>query len=417
MEIKRNDQFYNSEIEYISSFSSSLDEYNNIIKKYQDEHPATTENILEYLKIKNKDIKNIPTDEMDKIIRDYNSYVYDQALCLREEYVSTNWKDAYKEELPPDFIWCVCYTEFGKIITSFYDISSNEWGHHKDTNNMTGRTYNNVHYWTPLKFDKLPNVIDGISYINFPEHRHKINKEGLYVHIMPNDICRFTLNHARKYDSYPLRGILSAYSNFTKAQSNEILSIELISIDPDDENNNIIQSNILKEKLSSLEWHIKVVNDETEQQRQKAKQNNENNKFNKLSQSIFEHYDDVKESIVEICRCKNISSEDMDEILNNLETVVFKRQTGKTTRIINDIIDKFYNCPIYTPILIKDHDNITSSMRYLIKLINERLENCNIEYMISRNYADGEWYITRKSETPYEIACVKLEKILTKYNL
>ena len=96
------------------------------------------------------------------------------------------------------------------------------------------------------------------------------------------------------------------------------------------------------------------------------------------------------------------------------------RATGRTTRIVNKIVDDFYSLPMGTPIPVIDHDQnpTTQSKKYIKDKVSERLYNIQgVQWGKDRN---GNYTITRTTPTYREEALKNLQELnetLHKYGM
>jgi hypothetical protein len=90
----------------------------------------------------------------------------------------------------------------------------------------------------------------------------------------------------------------------------------------------------------------------------------------------------------------------LEQIERYEQWLISNRATGRTARLVDDYVQKFFNEPMNTPIAIQDHYNDRFSDYQLLQKVVKRLDN---EYPNIKYEKDNlKCVITRTSMTPRE---------------
>jgi len=421
--MKINEKEYNSIFDYINEISTVLDEYHKVYNNYIDMHPVTPENILKYLETNSTSIFKVTDENVNSYINEYKHYVEQSASVEQYNYIKNQWNPEIIK--PEAFIWCIAYTSHHRLHACIYDDVLDKWtdNGYFDTSikstKLAGPEYEKVLFWTPLCFDKpAGTVIDCISYVDFPEHRFMEGTAGKYVEFMPNDICKFRMKYG-KVTTKPYLYRTMTYKQFQDNYTfNDIVEILLETADIEDTINNEILKKNISEKLELLERHIKAANEKIESNI-KNMVCTEESEYAYLSKSIPAHFNEVIDTVMKQCKNKNLDESIIYEFQQLIEIIAYKRQTGKSTKLINETVNKFFELPMHTAIPVKDHCEI-ENIRFFIDCLKSRLDSYKIKYDIKpEQQSDGkiQYFLYRLDKTPYEKACSRFEELCKKYKI
>ena len=86
------------------------------------------------------------------------------------------------------------------------------------------------------------------------------------------------------------------------------------------------------------------------------------------------------------------------------------RATGRTTRIIDEVVQAFFNMPVGSHIAVVDHYGTMQADKYLLDKIRQRLdcEHPSVKYKTGRE--NGQFYIERTEKSYCELVKEEIER-------
>jgi len=196
--------------------------------------------------------------------------------------------------------------------------------------------------------------------------------------------------------------------------------VEIIMVTPDIEDgiSNELKQKKINDKLEMLDDYINKTN-KSEARATHATNESLLTSYDYMREDVMKRYDDIVSYIDEQCKNREVTECERHDFIDLLETVAFKRRCGKTRKIINKLIDDFFDLPMYTAITVRDHcDN--ENMTYFLEELKRQLRLFNIKYTLGKELlTDGTngWVLRRTENTSYEKACDEFLEICTKHNI